>query len=178
MQQIGNRAGEAGTWHQLATIDLREGNYAAARANFQKSLSIRQQIGDRAGEAAIWHQLATIDLREGNCPAARENFQKSLEIEQQIGDRPGEAATFYQLGFLAGKMGRSGEGLRLVALCCLIDKSIGHGDTESDFKALSGMASGLGYGEYKLEKVIAEAAEAYKTDRGRSLLDAAFPPGE
>ena len=53
-QQIGDRAGEAATWHQLATIDLDQGDYDAAREKFLKSLEIRQQIGDRAGEAATW----------------------------------------------------------------------------------------------------------------------------
>src|SRR5207302_875115 len=137
---------EAATaWHGLATIDLREGNYAAARGKFQKSLEIKQQIGDRAGVANTWHQMASIDLHEDNYAAAGEKFQKALEMRQQIGNPVGEAATFYQLGMLALETGRSEEGVRLVALCFLIDQSIGHGDTESDFRALSGMASHLNY---------------------------------
>jgi len=48
------------TWHQLATIDLNEANYAAARVNFAKSLVMRQAIGDKAGEAATWHQLGLV----------------------------------------------------------------------------------------------------------------------
>ena len=96
-QALGDRAGEAATWHSLATIDLREGNYAAAREKFGKALAMRQAIGDRAGEAATWHQLATIDLREGNYAAARENLGKALAMRQAIGDRAGEAATWHQL---------------------------------------------------------------------------------
>ena len=57
-QVIGDRVGEADTWHQLATIDVHEGHYAAARANFERVLAMRQAIGDRAGEAAAWHNLA------------------------------------------------------------------------------------------------------------------------
>jgi tetratricopeptide (TPR) repeat protein len=49
-------------WHQLASIDLQEGKYSAARMRFTKVLTIDQNEGDRAGEAATWHQLATIDL--------------------------------------------------------------------------------------------------------------------
>ncbi|MFN0016703.1 MAG: tetratricopeptide repeat protein [Pirellulaceae bacterium] len=85
------------TWHQLASIDLNEGNYAAARETFGKSLHIKQEIGDRAGEAATWHQLATIDVYEGNYAAARESFGKSLQMELEIGDRAGEAATRHNL---------------------------------------------------------------------------------
>ncbi|APZ90775.1 tetratricopeptide repeat protein [Fuerstiella marisgermanici] len=97
LQQIGDRAGEAGTWHQLASIDLNEGDYAGAREKFGRSLDIRQQIGDRSGEAATWHGLASIDVNEGDYAGARENFGRSLEINQQIGNRVGEAGTWHQL---------------------------------------------------------------------------------
>ena len=98
LQTIGDRAGEAATWHNLATIDLNEGNYAAARDQFGKSLAISEAIGDRAGEAATWDQLASIDLNEGNYAAARERFEKSLAMRQAIGDRAGEAGTWHSLG--------------------------------------------------------------------------------
>ncbi|KKK80005.1 hypothetical protein LCGC14_2827840, partial [marine sediment metagenome] len=42
------QAAEAATWHQLATIDLRQGDYAAAREKFETVLDIRQSVGDRA----------------------------------------------------------------------------------------------------------------------------------
>ena len=174
-QQIGDRAGEAVTWHNLATIDLRKGDYESARDKFEKSMKIKQQIGDRAGEAVTWHQLATIDLHKGDYDTARENFEKSMKIWQQIGDRAGEAATFYQLGFLAWEQGRLREGSRLVASCCVIDASIGHGDTESDFKALTGMASELKYTEEQTKALLKEVTKAYQKDRGQSLIDAAFP---
>ncbi len=42
--------------HGLATIDLKKGEYEAAREKFEKAMKIMQQIGDRAGEASTWHQ--------------------------------------------------------------------------------------------------------------------------
>ena len=95
----------AATWHNLATIDLNEGNYTPARESFCKSLEIKQAIGDQAGEAATWANLATIDLREGKYAAAREGFRKSLEMMQAIGDRAGEAATWHQLASIDLKEG-------------------------------------------------------------------------
>jgi tetratricopeptide (TPR) repeat protein len=94
--------------HGLATIDLRQGKYGAAREKFEKSLEIDQQIGDRAGEAATWHQLGVIDLNQGEYGTAREKFEKSLEIDQQIGDRAGEAATWHQLGSIDLNQGKYG----------------------------------------------------------------------
>ena len=90
------------------------------------------RVATRWSSPATWHQLATIDLKVGDYQAAREKFQKSLEIKQQIGDRAGEAATFYQLGVVAAIMGNAAAGVRLVALCCLIDQTIGHGDAPND----------------------------------------------
>ena len=170
-QAIGGRAGEAATWHNLASIDLEEGAYPAAREKFARSLEIRQAIGDRAGEAATWHQLATIDLNEGAYPAAREKFARSLEIRQAIGDRAGEAAVFSQFGALACKLGRSHDGARLIAICYLIDKAIGHGDAQSDFRTLAGLCKSLGYDQARFDAVLEEAGREYQRDRGRALID-------
>ena len=62
---LGDRAGEAATWHQLATIDVNEGNYADAREKFAKSLAMRQAIGDRAGEAATLYQIGFVAWQNG-----------------------------------------------------------------------------------------------------------------
>jgi len=174
MQQVGDRAGEASTWHNLATIDLARGEYEAACQKLEKALDIRQQIGDRAGEAATLHQLATIDLRRGEYDSAFQKFETALGIEKRIGDRAGEAATFFQLGQLTAELGQLAGGVRLVALCYLIDASIGHGDAQSDFQSLSGMASKLNYTQEQFEAMLREVAESYQRDRGRSLIDAAF----
>jgi tetratricopeptide (TPR) repeat protein len=88
---------KAMAWHQLATIDVNEGDYAAAREKCAKSLQIKQAIGDRAGEAATWLQLASIDVDEGDYAAAREKCAKSLQTRQAIGDRADEAATWHNL---------------------------------------------------------------------------------
>jgi tetratricopeptide (TPR) repeat protein len=175
MQAIGDRAGEAATWHQLATIDLREGDYRAAREKFGRAKEITQAIGDRAGEAGTWHQLATVDLKEGDYPAAREKFGRAQKITQAIGDRAGEAATWQRLGDLASRTGRSDHGARMVALCWLIDKSIGHGETNQDFNSLLGCCQELGFGEEQIKQTIDEAIAAYQLDRGRTMLLEAFP---
>jgi tetratricopeptide (TPR) repeat protein len=174
-QQIGNRQGEAATWHQLATIDLNEGNYPAAREKFGKALAMRQQIGDRQGEAATWHNLASIDLNEGNYPAAREKFGKALAMRQQIGDRQGEAATFYQLGFVAAEEGRLLPAAKLVGVCFLIDRAIGHGDTEQDLRSFLGLCEQLKLAEPEVLALLKETTMAYQRDRGWSLLKEAFP---
>jgi tetratricopeptide (TPR) repeat protein len=174
-QQIGDRAGEAGTLHQLATIDLYEGNYQEAREKFIKVLEMRQQIGDRAGEAKTLHQLATIDVNEGNYKDACKKSFKALEIKQQIDDRAGEARTFYQIGVAAFNSEQLVEGTRLIALCFLIDQSIGHGNTQSDLQTLSQMATQLNYTQEQFDAMLKEVVQEYQKDRGWGLICAAFP---
>ena len=174
-QQIGDRAGEASTWNNMASINQRKGDYEAAKESIGKAMEIVCQIGDKAGEASAWHNLASIDLHKGDYEAALKNFKKAMKIRQQIWDREGEASTFYQLGILAWNQGHSPEGLRLMALACFMDSSIGHVDAKNDFEALSGMASELKYTQGQTEAMLKEVVEAYKVDRGQSLIDAAFP---
>ncbi|VVB96564.1 Tetratricopeptide repeat protein [uncultured archaeon] len=173
-QQIGDRAGEVYTLHNLATIDLRQGKYEEARKRFMKALEIFQQIGDRAGEAYTLHQLASIDLNQGKYEEATKGFLKALEIFQQIGDRAGEASTWYQLGMLSVNLDRQAGGIRLIAICYLIDNFIGHADTENDFKVLAGMASKLNYTEEQFKAMLNEVEQSYKKDRGTRLLESVF----
>ncbi len=159
------------SWIARAYLD--RGDYAEAREWYERCLATAGESEPKEAAVAL-HQLASIDLNVGDYDSARLNFQKSLEITQQIGDRAGEAATFYQLGIMAYQSGRAVEGMRLVAMCFLIDQSIGHGDTESDFKMLSQMAAQLSYTQEQFDAMLGEVIEAYKADRGRGLIDAAF----
>ncbi|MCI0489842.1 MAG: CHAT domain-containing protein [Blastocatellia bacterium] len=159
------------SWIGRAYSDLAD--YPEARDWYERCLAAAgDEIPEEAAEA--WHGLATIDLRVGDYEGAKDKFQKSLQITQQIGNRAGEAATFYQLGFLASGIGRTAEGARLVALCYLIDRSIGHGDTESDFRALTQMVSQLNYTQEQVDAMLREVGEAYQQDRGLGLVKAAL----
>ncbi len=173
-----DRAGEAATWHDLASIDVKEGAYPAAQEKLARSMEFREAFGVRAGEAATWHQLATVDLNEGAYPAAREKLARSLEIRQAIGDRAGEAATFFQLGELACKLGRNHDGARLIAICVLIQKAIGHGDAQRDFRTLDELCQSLGYDQARFDAVLGEAGREYQRDRGRALIERALAEGD
>ncbi len=174
LRQIGDRAGEAGSLHQLATIDMETGDYASARERLEQSLLIRRQIGDRAGEAGSLHQLASIDMETGDYASAREQFEQSLLIRQQVGDRAGEAAVFFQLGRLAPAMNNSANGVRLLAVCYLLDNSIGHGDTQSDLEALTQAAAASEMTPTDVQDMLAEVGAAYEADRGWGLIKGAF----
>jgi hypothetical protein len=60
----------------------------------------------------------------------------------------------------------------------MIDRAIGHGDAESDFRGLSGLCSELGYDQKQFAEMLKEAAEGYQDDQGRSLIQRAFAAEE
>ena len=97
LEEIDEKDRDADAMHQLATIDVHQGDYAAAREGFAAALEVRRAIGDRAGEANTMHQLASIDLRQGDYAAARQGFAAALEVTRAIGDRAGEANSMHQL---------------------------------------------------------------------------------
>jgi esterase/lipase superfamily enzyme len=125
-QQIGDRTGEALSWHQLATIDLEEGAYRTAREKYERARTIRQQIGNEQDEAATWHQLAEIDIREGAYPAAREKSERALIMRQQIGDHRGEAASWHQLATIDLEDGAYGTARDMSERALTIRQQIGH----------------------------------------------------
>lgn len=176
-EDIGHRALQAGIWHNLASIDAEQGNYAAAKEKFAKSLEINYQIGNLAGQGAAWHNLATIDVRFDNYQMAREEFERSLEVTQEIGDRAGEAATFGQLGFLAARLGRQEAGMRLAAVGGMLLTEIGHADADDVREWVNEQASQLNYDQEQFETMLREVFAAYQADRGRRLIEAAFPDG-
>jgi tetratricopeptide (TPR) repeat protein len=175
VQACGDRRGEAATWHQLGVIDLNEGAYAAARDKLANALAIVQAIGDRAGEASAWHSLALIDLNEGVYAAARDKFAKALAIRQAIGDRAGEAATWHRLGLLAWKQDAKQQAIPLVALSFLLDRAIGHADTERALQNLSALCRELGISQDQFDEMLNAVDESYRQDRGTALFKAAFP---
>jgi hypothetical protein len=78
------------------------------------------------------------------------------------------------LGQLAAKQGRLPEDTRFVAICYLIDQSIGHGDQESDLQVLLEMASNLGYTQEQFDAMLQEVVTSYQSDDGGELIRNAF----
>jgi hypothetical protein len=95
-------------------------------------------------------------------------------MRQQIGDRAGEAATWLNLGELAIRSGKAAEGLGLVGLSYLIDREIGHANTERNLRAVAQAAAGLSYTPDRLAAVLQSVGESYARDRGAGLLKKAF----
>jgi tetratricopeptide (TPR) repeat protein len=163
----------AATLGWLGRSHVDRAQYGPARECYQRALDLAGETDPGEASSAL-SGLATTDLREGAYPAARERFERALAMRQQIGDRAGEAATWHQLGSLAAQLGKAAEGLRLLALCYLIDREIGHGDADSDHTVVAQHAAQLNYTPEQLAAALQETAESYAGDRGVTLLREAF----
>ena len=96
--------------HGMATIDLRKGDYEAARENFRKAMKIRQQIGDRAGEAATFSQFGIIAWGVGRSQEALRLIALSYLIFANIGHSDAKMS-FENLSTVASQLSFSQEQL-------------------------------------------------------------------
>jgi tetratricopeptide (TPR) repeat protein len=100
LQDIPEADRDGDVWHNLASIDLHEGDYPAARERFGRALQKLHQISDKAGEADTWHRLGNIDVHESDYPAARVKLGRAFQMRQQIGDTAGEATIWHELAVI------------------------------------------------------------------------------
>ncbi len=97
LEAVGEENRDADIWYELATIDLNQGDYQAAREKFNTSMQLGQINGGRADEACTWQQLGLIDLKQGDYSAAREKYHTAMQISRAIGDLPAQAAAWHNL---------------------------------------------------------------------------------
>ena len=155
-------------------------DYGAARPLYERALAINERaLGpDHPHTATSLNNLAALLRDQGELAAARPLHERALRVHQRRGHKDREGVAFYQLGLTAAQQGRLAEAALLVAVCYLIDRDIGHADTEGDFQALQGLAAHLGYGDRQLAELIEAADRAYREDRGWGLIAAALGEGE
>jgi tetratricopeptide (TPR) repeat protein len=84
----------------LGDLDLREAQYAAARANYALALTAFRALPDRLGEAYTLKALGDLDYMEDQYAAARANYALALTAFRALPDRLGEAYTLQALGDL------------------------------------------------------------------------------
>jgi tetratricopeptide (TPR) repeat protein len=153
-----------------------QGELAAARTCLERALSIQERVLP-AGAPDLGSTLGALGAilwAQGDLASARPYFERALEVWQGRGERGREATAFFQLGGVALQLGRVAQGIRLVAVCCLINREIGDAATADDWQTLVELATQLGWSEADLESELRKVARAYQSDRGRGLLAAAF----
>src|SRR5262249_30811745 len=64
-EELGDRAGIAGSLHQLGILHQRRGEYGDALDRYEQSLRIAEELGDRAVIASSLHQLGKLHQARG-----------------------------------------------------------------------------------------------------------------
>ncbi|WP_431957881.1 tetratricopeptide repeat protein [Nocardia lijiangensis] len=100
-EEIGNRAGMAGSYHQLGTLAKNRGDYAEAEHHFQQTLSIFEELGNRANMAISNNSLGMLARLRGDYTEAEHRYQQALSIFEELGDRANMAISYNSLGVLA-----------------------------------------------------------------------------
>jgi tetratricopeptide (TPR) repeat protein len=78
-----------------------QGDYAAARAYHEESLSLRRELGDRLGVAYSLSSLGLVRALQGDIAAARSCHQESLSLRRELGSKWGIADSLRNLGQVA-----------------------------------------------------------------------------
>jgi tetratricopeptide (TPR) repeat protein len=89
-REIGDRAGEAKTLHQIGRVCEDTDRFDDALDYYKHSLKIKREIGDRAGEAKTLHQIGRAYQHTNRFDDALEYYNQSLKIRRELGDRDGE----------------------------------------------------------------------------------------
>jgi predicted ATPase/class 3 adenylate cyclase len=104
-QATGAHALAVGAYRQWAWALLRQGDYAAARAQATASLLLARSAGDRRGEGLVLGTLGAVAWYEGDYAAARAAYEQSLQLCREIGNRQGEGLVLGNLGLAASAQG-------------------------------------------------------------------------
>jgi tetratricopeptide (TPR) repeat protein len=82
-----------------------QGDYAAARAFHEESLTIRREIGDQRGVAGSLGNLGNVAHAQSDYAAARAFYEQSLDISRTLSNRAAEAINLCCLGNLCADQG-------------------------------------------------------------------------
>ncbi|MEO1528223.1 MAG: tetratricopeptide repeat protein [Planctomycetota bacterium] len=82
----------------LANVLMAQGNYAAARAQYELGLEPAKELNDLRSQGVTLGQLGTLALQEGELADAVKRYLEALELFQQLGEPASEAVIQHQLG--------------------------------------------------------------------------------
>ena len=91
----------AETVRVIGQLALHQSDYAAARALFEESLSLRRRLGDPAGLLSALSNLGAVAMQLGEIGTAERYFEDTLAIQTKLGDKVGMAESLNNLANLA-----------------------------------------------------------------------------
>lgn len=123
----------------LGIIANVKGDWAAARAHYERSLDGFLTAGDRHGVALACHNLGMVDADQGQWEAAASHYRRSLELAQELGDTHLEGLCRLNYGETLVASGRAAAAAALAARALAIFDGLGSKVDKADAYKLLGM---------------------------------------
>lgn len=173
----------AASSNRLARILRDQGDRAGARLLLERLLTLTEAaLGPMHPHVAMpLIHLGDVLVLEGDLAGAQVVFLRAWRISLALPHPVTESQSLLRLGCLTGMQGRPDAGLKLLALSTLLDERVRSGRPDAEEGTLSIMlaqANALSYDRAQFDALFEEMLVAYRTDRGRSLVAAAFPKDE
>ncbi|MFB2933661.1 tetratricopeptide repeat protein, partial [Aerosakkonemataceae cyanobacterium BLCC-F154] len=97
-REIGNKAEEAPTLHNIALVYDNLGQHRKALELFSQALAISKEVGDKVGEGTTLVSIGLVYDNLGQHRKALELFSQALAIFTEVGDKAGEGTTLQNIG--------------------------------------------------------------------------------
>ena len=104
----------------------RQGDYGAAKDQYEEGLEISRESGDKWGVANSLRNLGTLNYYQGNYGAARDMYEQGLMISRELGDKSGISLSLNNLGLLDYYQGNYGAARDLYEQSLAIIRELGN----------------------------------------------------
>jgi tetratricopeptide (TPR) repeat protein/transcriptional regulator with XRE-family HTH domain len=98
-RHAGDRAGQAGTLHELGLLETITGDFPAATASLEQAVALYEGLDDRVGQAYALCQLGTVQAMTSDYPAAIASHRQALALARGSGDQGAEGCALQTLAF-------------------------------------------------------------------------------
>jgi predicted ATPase/class 3 adenylate cyclase/Tfp pilus assembly protein PilF len=142
-----------------------QGDYVAARALHEESLSIMRNLGDREGTAGALNGLGNIALDHGDYDAARALYEECLGIKRELADRRGIATSLNNLGNVACEQCDFASARTLFEECLAIMRELGNRGGVADLLHNLGSVA-IHQGDYEAAQALHEQSLAIVRELG------------
>lgn len=102
-----------------------QGDYAAAKALHEESLSVRRAIDDRTGMMASLNNLGNVATAQGDYAAASALLEEALALSRELGNPNVEAVILLNVGFARLRQDHYEEAWRLLEAARLLCETLG-----------------------------------------------------
>jgi signal transduction histidine kinase len=110
-KDLKNRSLEATAYHNLAIVNVQQGNYPKSLEFNLQALQIREETKDLRGVSMSLNNISILYIIQENFPLALEYAQKSLKIHQQAQNKVGYSSSYITVGLIFKSMGKLDEAL-------------------------------------------------------------------